>query len=110
MRFDIYSKYAWAVTLKDKEVITNTNAFQNIIDESKRKPNKIFVDKDSEFYNRPMKSWLQEHNIDIYLTHNEGKSVVAETSVRTLYNKIFNYMTSISKNVYIDRLDDTADK
>ena len=49
-----------------------------------------------------MKSWLQEHNIDIYLTHNEGKSVVAETSVRTLYNKIYNYMTSISKKVYID--------
>ena len=39
-------------------------------------------------------------------THNEGKSVVIERFVRTLKNKIYKYMTSISKNVYIDKLDD----
>ena len=42
--------------------------------------------------------------------HNEGKSVVAERFIRTLKNKIYKYMTSISKNVYIDKLDDTVDE
>ena len=42
----------------------------------------------------------------MYSTHNEGKSVVAERFIRTTKNKIYKYMTSISKNVYIDKLDD----
>ena len=53
---DIFSKYAWGVSLKDKKVITIINAFQKILDNSKRKPNKIWVDKGSEFYNKSMKS------------------------------------------------------
>ena len=53
---DIYSKYAWVIPLKDKRGITITNAFQKILDESGRKPNKIWVDKGSEFHNRTMKS------------------------------------------------------
>ena len=46
----------------------------------------------------------------MYLTHNEGKSVVAERFIRTIKSKIYKYMTSISKNVYIDKLDDIVDK
>ena len=46
----------------------------------------------------------------MYSTHNEGKSVVAETFIRTLKSKIYKYMTSISKNVYIDKLDDIVNK
>ena len=46
----------------------------------------------------------------IYSTHNEGKSVVAERFIRTLKSKIYKYMTSISKNVYIDKLDDIVDE
>ena len=42
----------------------------------------------------------------MYSTHNEGKSIVAERFIRILKNKIYKYMTSISKNVYIDKLDD----
>ena len=57
-------------------------------------------------YNRSMKSWLQENDIAMYSTHNEGKSVVAERFIRTLKNKIYKHMTSISKNVYIDKLYD----
>ena len=51
-----------------------------------------------------MKSWLEKNDIEIYSTHNEGKSVVAERLIRTLKTKIYKYMTSISKNVYIDKL------
>ena len=46
----------------------------------------------------------------MYSTHNEGKYVVAERFIRTLKNKIYKYMTSISKNVYIDKLDDIVNK
>ena len=52
---DIYSKYIWVIPLKDKKGITITNAFQKILDESNRKPNKIWTDKVSKFYNRSVK-------------------------------------------------------
>ena len=45
---------------------------------------------------RSMKSWLEENNIEMYSTHNEGEFVVAEKFIRTLKNKIYKYMTSIS--------------
>ena len=53
---DIFSKYAWVVPLKDKKGITIINAFQKILKESNRKPNKIWVDKRSEFYNSSVKN------------------------------------------------------
>ena len=53
---------------------------------------------------------VRKNDIDMYSTHNEGKSVVAEKLFRTLKNKIYKYMTSISKNVYIDILDDIVKK
>ena len=52
-----------------------------------------------------MKLWLEKNDIEMYSTHNEGKSVVAEKFTRSLKNKIYKNMTSISKNVYIDKLD-----
>ena len=102
---DIYSKYVWVVPLKDKKGASIVNAFQSILKKSNRKPNNIWVDKGSEFYNRSMKSWLEKNDIEMYSTHNEGKSVVAERFIRTIKNKIYIHMTSISKNVYIDKLD-----
>ena len=66
------------------------NFFQKILDESNRKPSKIWVDKSREFYNRSKKSWLQDNDIEMYSTHNEGKSVVAERFIRTLETKLTN--------------------
>ena len=106
---DIFSKYAWLVPLKDKKGVSIVNAFQKILDDSKRKPNKISVDKESEFYSRSTKSWQQDNDIAMNSTHNEGKSVAAERFIRTLKSKIYKYMTSISKNVYIDELDYIVD-
>ena len=57
-----------------------------------------------------MKSLLEKNNIEMYSRHNKGKSVVAERFIRTLENKIYKYMTSGSKNVYIDKLDDLVNK
>ena len=107
---DIFRKYAWVVTLKDKKGISVVKAFQIILKQSNRKPNKIWVDKGSEFYNAYFKKWLRDKNILMYLTHNERKSVVAERFIKTLKSKIYKYMTSISKNVYIDKIDDIVDE
>ena len=75
-----------------------------------RKPNKIWLDKGSEFYNNSFKKWLKDNDIVKYLTNNEGKSVVVERFIKTLTDKIYKYMTSISKNVYIGKLDDIVNK
>ena len=80
---DIFSKYAWVIPLKDKKVISIVNEFQIILKESNRKPNKILVDKGSEFYNSSFKKWLKDNDIEIYSTNNEGKSAIAERFIRT---------------------------
>ena len=105
----MFSKYAWVVPIKDKKGTSIVNAFQKIISEG-RKPNKIWVDQGSEFYNKSFKDFLKINNIKMYSTYNEGKSVVAERFIRTLKNKIFKHMTAISKNVYFDVLDDIVNK
>ena len=67
---DLFGKYAWVLPLKDKKGAS-------ILNSSIRKPNKIWVDQGSEFYNNIF------NNISMYSTHNEGKSVVAERFIRT---------------------------
>ena len=103
---DIFSRYAWVVPLKDKKGASIVNAFQKILKESDRKPKKIWVDKESGFYNSSFKKWLKDNDIKMYSIHNEEKSVVAERFIRTLKTKIYKYMTLVSKTVYIDKLDD----
>ena len=75
---DLYSKYAFVIPLKDEKGISIVNAFNKVMKQFKKYPNKICVDKGSEFYNAYFKKWLRDNNIVMYSTHNEGKSVVAE--------------------------------
>ena len=82
--------------------MSTANEFQKVLDKSGRTPNKKWVDKGNEFYNNSLKKWLKYNYIEMYSIHNEGKSVVAER-FRTLKPKIYKYMASISKNVYIDK-------
>ena len=91
---DIYMKYACDILLKDKKDISVTNALQIILDESNRKPNKIWVDKGSQLYNGSMRSRLEKMIQEMYSTHNEGKSNIAEVFIRILKIKIYKYMTS----------------
>ena len=74
------------MSLRDKKGIAITNLFKKMLNEWNRKPNKIWVDKGSEFYNKSMKSFFQNNNIETYSTHNEWKPVVAERFIRTLKN------------------------
>ena len=105
---DLYSKYAFVVPLKDKKGISIVNAFDKIIKQSGKKPNKIWVDQGGEFYNRDFKKCLSDNDIKMYSTLNEGKSVVVERFIRRLKNKLSKHMTATSKNVYYDVLDDVV--
>ena len=107
---DLYSKYAFVIPLKDKKGISIVNTFDKIIKQSERKPNKIWVDQGSEFYNNNFKKWLSDNKTILYSTYNEGKSVVAERFIRTLKNKLYKHMTPTCKNVYYDVLDDVVNK
>ena len=93
-----------------KKGTTIANAFQKSLNNSKRKRNEIWIDKGSEFYSKSFKKWLKDSNIEMYSTHNERKSVVAQRFIRTLKDKIYKHMTAISKNVYFDVLNDIVDK
>ena len=106
---DLFGKYAWVIPIKDKKGASIVNAFQKIISEG-RKPNKIWVDQGSEFYNKSFADFSKINNIEMYSAFNEGKSVVAERFIKTLKNKIYKHMTAISKNIYVDVLDDIANK
>ena len=64
----MFSKYAWVVPIKDKKGTSIVNAFQKIISEG-RKPNKIWVDQGSEFYNNSFKDFLKMNNIGINSTY-----------------------------------------
>ena len=57
-----------------------------------------------------MRSWQEKNGMEMHSLHNERKSVIAERLIRTLNNKIYKCMTSISKNVYLDKLDDIVNK
>ena len=107
---DLYSKYAFGIPLKDKKGISIVNAFNKIIEQSNRKPNKIRVDQGGEFYNNVFEKCLSDNDINMYSTYNEGKSVVAERFIRTLKNKLYKHMTATGKNVYYDVLDDVVNK
>ena len=86
------------------------NAFKKILNNSNRKPNKVWTDQGSEFYNNSFKDFLKKNNIEMYSTCNEGKSVAAERFIRTIKTKIHKYMTAISKNIYYNVLDNIVNK
>ena len=63
---DIFNKYAWVIPLKDEKGVSVVNTFQKILKESNRKPNKIWVDKGSEFYNSFFRKWLKDNDIKMF--------------------------------------------
>ena len=101
---DVFSKFAWAIQLKDKKGTSITNAFNNIVINDKRKPEYLWVDKGSEFYNNTFKEWLKKNDIKMYSTFNEGKAVVIERFNRTLKNKMYKQFTAKGNTQYLDML------
>jgi transposase-like protein len=98
---DIFSKYGWIVPIKDKTGKSVADAFDKIFTSSGRKPDKLWVDKGKEFYNKLVKSL----GVELYSTENEEKSCVIERWNRTMKEKMFKYFTANSTRQYIDVLD-----
>ena len=109
---DLFSRYSWVILLKNKKGDRIVEGFKKILKNSwnakhsGRKPNNIWVDHGSEFYNNKFKKCLNKNDIEMYSTFNERKSVVAEKFIKTLKNKIYKHMTYIGKNVYFNVLND----
>ena len=98
---DLYSRYAWSIPIKNKTGKSIVEAFDSI---RGSKPKKLWVDNGSEFYNKIFKKWLNDNNIEMYSTFNEGKAVVIERFNRTLKNKMLKYFTANGTYKYIDIL------
>ena len=75
---DVFTKYAWVKPLKIEKGKTVLNGFIEIVSEFYRKPNKLWVDQGREFYNQLMQEWLENNDILVQSTYNEGKSVIAD--------------------------------
>ena len=86
---DFFTTYAWVKPLKDKKCKTVIKAFIEIVNEYNCKPNKLWVDQGREFYNfKLMQEWLDNNDVLMYSTRNEGKSVIAKSFIKTLKSKI----------------------
>ena len=96
---DVFSKYGWLIPLKDKTGKSVASALKTIYEE--RKPEKMWVDKGKEFYNKDVKDL-----IELYSTENEEKSSVVERWIRMMKEKMWKYFTANSTNVYINALAD----
>ena len=92
---DIFTKYAWAIPLKNKSGLSITNGFKIVLSEhpqggsEPRKPEKLWVDRGSEFYNKTFKSLLKEYETKLYSTYSDLKTVFIERFNRTLLH-LFN--------------------
>ena len=92
---DLFSRHAWSIPIKDKTGKSIVEAFDSINQVCPRRVKnlkKLWVDNGSEFYNKIFKNWLNDNNIEMYSTFNEGKAVVIERFNRTLKKKCLNIL------------------
>lgn len=100
---DIFSKYAWAIPLKDKKAESIVSAFQKIFLE--RIPQSLQTDEGKEFTNQLFQNFLKKNNVHFFTTHNETKASVVERFNRTLKTKMWKYFTEMNTHRYIDIID-----
>ena len=96
---DVFSKYGWLVPLKDKMGKSVAIVLKTIFKE--RQPEKMWVDKGKEFYNKDVKEL-----VELYSTENEEKSSVVERWIRTMKERMWRYFTDNNTNRYVDVLPD----
>ena len=95
---DFFTKYKW---VKDKNGKTVLNAFVEIVNEAKRKPNKLWIDQRNKFYNKFMQEWLGNNYILMDSTYSKGNSVNTERFIITLEAEIYEIMISNDSNSYL---------
>ena len=106
---DVFSKYGWIVPLKDKKTESVSLAFDRIFEKSKRKPEKLWTDKGSEFISKHFKEFLKKNKITLYHTENEEKSGVVERWNKTMKNKMWKMFSANNNTVSWDKLDKLVD-
>ena len=109
MVIDVFSKYGWIVPLKDKKTESVSLAFDLIFKKSKRKPEKLWTDKGSEFISKHFNTLLKKNKIILYHTQNEEKSSVVERWNKTMKNKMCKMFSANNNTVYWDKLDKLVD-
>ena len=105
MVIDVFSKFGWIEPLQNKKGKTVAAAFENIF-KSGRKPQLLWTDKGSEFYNANVKQMLSRENIKLYSTQNEEKSSIVERWNRTIKEKMWKMFSANNSTVYYDKIDE----
>ena len=111
---DIFTKYAWAVPLKNKSGLSITNGFKIVLSEhpqggcESRKPEKLWVDRGSEFYNKTFKSLLKEYETKLYSTYSDLKAVFIGRFNRTLLHIINKPMFTNGDGNWVNILNDAV--
>jgi hypothetical protein len=106
---DCFTRYAWAVPLKDKSAEEVLTAFKGLVKDN-GKPNKIWVDEGKEFYNKKMDAYLSEKGIKRYSTYGDSKASVVERFNRTLKTWMWQEFTAQQTRVWIKMLPDLMKK
>ena len=101
---DIFSRFAWAIPLKDKSGIGVAKALEDIITTSDSKPYKVWSDRGTEFYNAAVAQLFERYMIKLYSTYNEPKASIAERFIRTLRGKIESNFILTQNTVWYDIL------
>ena len=78
---DVFSKFVWSIPIKDKTGKTITESFDYIVKTSKRRPEKLWVDNGTEFYNKVFQKWLDDNDIKIYSTFTHYELMVFKNLV-----------------------------
>ena len=108
--YNFIDKYAWVKPLKYKKCEKLLDAFIEIVNESNRKPFKLWVDRGKEIYNKVMQEWLDNSYSLLFATHNEGMSVIAERFRKTSKSKIYKRITADNSKSYLPYLNKLVDE
>lgn len=107
---DCFSKFSWAIGLKNKQSKTVFDAFISVINKSKRKPTNIWVDRGSEFYNKLFSTWLTKNSVNMYSTYENFHNPIIERFNRTLKEKMWRRFTLENTRNWVGMLDSLVDE
>jgi transposase InsO family protein len=104
MIIDVFTRWAAARPLKNKSGATVLAAIKDVIRESGRQPQLMWVDEGKEFLNKEIKSWRKDNNIELYHTYGRGKSVIVERLNRTIKTMMWRTLTAENSHYWVDLL------
>ncbi len=102
---DVFSKYAWAQTLKNKSGIMVTKAFKSILEEG-CVPKKLQTDRGTEFLNKKFQDLMKKHDVHHFATATDLKASVVERFNRSLKSRMWRFLTATNLRRYVDVLQD----